>query len=135
MISFIIVEISTPFPSSYLYSKFIGRDPNLQCEGVWRKQTMNSILEIESNLKDSSPLLEINYIRFCWIWKMNKIAFPFISWGNLVILTGIPTWELETRFDLGCHKEHMVDIEWLLCLLMFIKRKEWGAVSWKSMRH
>lgn len=65
---------------------------------------------IEADLKDKS-LLEMGYIRFCWIWKMSIIAFPFVSWISPVMATGIPTCEFETRLDFSLYSEHMVDMQ------------------------
>lgn len=76
--------------------------------------------------------MDFDYFRFCWIWK---ISLPFISQSRLATLAGIPTWELETPFGFSLHNEHIWIHKWLLSLLMFTKRKEWGAVSWKSMGH
>lgn len=48
---------------------------------------------------------------------------------------GIPTWELETSLISFSAMNIWCMYKQLLSLLMFIKRKEWGSVSWRSMGH
>lgn len=60
-------------------------------------------------------------------------SLPFIPQSSLATLAGIENLKLWFGFSL--HNEHIWIHKWLLSLLMFTKRKEWGAVSWKSMGH
>lgn len=71
--------------------------------------------------------MEFGDIRICWLRKMNTLAFPFISWSNSAMPTGIPPWELETRFDFSLHNVHMVDLQ--MAAKPFDVHEEEGAGS------